>query len=203
MKGTQTVALKLLGLTQYEEAQRLLSVPFALTRTVRAPESGLRRFRVGRWEGRRTWTFDVVINHRPNHFSEQDGDMIANSYSAAVVELPLRVDGRIGLARRGFLRSPEKLSAPEIEVGTSELLRRFTVNATSHAVAEQVLDERACEWLTGPGRRFHYEIAHNRVLAYGWRRYLGGRGPLRAARGLAAHLALPVVTSSAQSLARQ
>jgi hypothetical protein len=30
-----------------------------------------------------------------------------------------------------------------------------------------------------------------RVLAYGWRRYLGGRGPLRAATGLAAVLTVP------------
>jgi len=33
-----------------------------------------------------------------------------------------------------------------------------------------------------------YEIVHDRVLAYGWRRYLGGRGPLRAALGLAQSL---------------
>jgi hypothetical protein len=192
MKATQQLALKLLGLTQHEEAQRLLRVPFALTRSIRVSESGLRRFRQGQWEGRRTWTFDVVINQRYDHFSEQYGDMSANNYSAAVVELPVRVDGRIGLARRGLLRSPEKLSAPEIEVGTGELLRRFSVRATSHRVAEQLLDDRACEWLTGRGRGFHYEIVHNRVLAYGWRRYLGGGGPLRAAKGLAAHLALPV-----------
>jgi hypothetical protein len=191
MKATQQVGLKLLGLTKHEEAKRLLHVPFALTRTIRVPESGLRRFRVGHWEGRRTWTFDVLINHRHNYFSEQDGDMIANSYSAAVVELPVRLDDRIGLARGGLLRSPEKLSAPEIEAGTTELLRRFTVNATAPALAEQLLDNRACEWLTGRGRGFHYEIIHNRVLAYSWRRYLGGGGPLRAAKGLAAHLTLP------------
>jgi hypothetical protein len=193
MRATEKLGRTLLGLTHYEEAERLLRVPFALTRTIRVPESGLRRLRVGHWEGRRTWSFDVVINHRHNYFSEQDGDMIANSYSAAVVELPVRVDGRIGLARRGFLRSPEKLSAPEIEVGPSELLRRFSVRASSQKVAEQVLDDRACEWLAGPGRRFHYEIAQNRVLAYGWRRYLGGGGPLRAAKGLAAHLTLPAL----------
>jgi hypothetical protein len=33
-----------------------------------------------------------------------------------------------------------------------------------------------------------YEIVHDRVLAYGWRRWLGGTGPLRAALGLAAQL---------------
>jgi hypothetical protein len=192
MKGTQKLGLTLLGLTQCEEAERLLRVPFALTRSIRVPESGLRRFRVGQWEGRRWWTFDVVINHRPNHFSEQDGDMTANSYSAAVVALPRCFDGRLGLARRGLLRNAEKLNAPEIAAGTSDLQRRFSVRATSPRVAEQILDDRACEWLAGPGHRFHYEVVHNRVLAYSWRRYLGGGGPLRAAKGLAARLMVPV-----------
>ena len=172
-----------------EEARRLLSVPFALTRAIRVPESGLRRFRKRHSEGHRAWTFDAVINLRS---AGSDGDMVANNYSAAVVELPARLEGRLALARRGFLRRAEKLNAPEIEVGTSELRRRFTVRATSADLAELVLDDRACEWLTGRhGRGFHYEIVHNRVLAYGWRRYLGGRGPLRAARGLAAHLTVP------------
>lgn len=172
-----------------EEARRLLSVPFALTRGIRVPESGLRRLRVTDSEARRAWRFDVVTNVRS---AGSDGDMIADNYSAAVVELPGRIDGRIALERRGFLRSAQKLHAPEVEVGTSELQRRFTVRATDPGLAEQILDDRACEWLTRrPGRGFHYEIVHNRVLAYGWRRYLGGRGPLRAARELAAILAVP------------
>jgi hypothetical protein len=46
-----------------------------------------------------------------------------------------------------------------------------------------------CAWLTArPGRRFHYEIVHDRVLPYGWRRWLGAKGPLRAALGLATRL---------------
>jgi hypothetical protein len=66
------------------------------------------------------------------------------------------------------------------------------VRATDPGLAERILEDRACEWLTRrPGRGFHCEIVHNRVLAFGWRHYLGGRGPLRAARGLAAGLAVP------------
>jgi hypothetical protein len=34
----------------------------------------------------------------------------------------------------------------------------------------------------------YYEIVHDRALAYSWRRYLGGSGPLNAALSLAAHL---------------
>jgi hypothetical protein len=174
-----------------DEARRLLSVPFALTRSVRAPEAGLRRVRIGECEGRPAWTFDLSINLR--NFA--DGDTVANNYSAGVVELPARVDGRIALARKGFLRRAEQAAAPEVDAGTSELRRRFTVRATSEALAQQLLDDRACEWLTGPGRGFHYEIVHDRVLAYGWRRYLGGRGPLRAARGLVTHLSLAAFTT--------
>jgi len=81
------------------------------------------------------------------------------------------------------------LSAPEVEAGTEELRRRFAVRATDPDLARLLLDEATCEWLTGrSGRGFHYEIVHDRVLAYGWRRYLGGRGPLRAAVGLAESL---------------
>ena len=169
-----------------EEARRLLAVPFALTRGIRAPESGLRRFRARDADGRRAWTFDAVINFRS---AGSDGDTVADNYSAAVVELPVRFDGRIGLERRGFLRRPESLSAPEVEAGTEELRQRFAIRATDPDLARRLLDEATCEWLTGrSGRGFHYEIVHDRVLAYGWRRYLGGRGPLRAALGLAESL---------------
>jgi hypothetical protein len=169
-----------------EEARRLLAVPFALTRGIRAPESGLRRLRTHDAGGRHAWTFDAVINFRA---AGSDGDTVADNYSAAVVELPVRFDARIGLERRGFLRRPESLSAPEVEAGTDELRERYSIRATDPELAERLLDAGVCEWLTGrPGRGFHYEIVHDRVLAYGWRRYLGGRGPLRAALGLAQSL---------------
>lgn len=177
------------------EARRLLSVPFALTRGVRAPEAGLRRVRVGECDGRRVWTFDLSINLR----HDADGDSTANNYSGAVVQLPFRVDGRIALARKGLLRRAEQAAAPEVEAGTEELRRRFTVRATSAEAAATVLDEPVCEWLTGPGRGFHYEIANDRVLAYGWRRWLGGDGPLRAARGLAEQLSKQAREASAAS----
>jgi len=77
---------------------------------------------------------------------------------------------------------------PEVEDGTEELRHKFRVRSSSGPLAEQILVDRMCAWLTGPGRGFHYEIAHDRVLAYGWRRWLGRRGPLRAALGLAAEL---------------
>ena len=133
-----------------EEARRLLAVPFALTRGIRAPESGLRRFRARDAYGRRAWTFDAVINFRS---AGSDGDTMADNYSAAVVELPARFDGRIGLERRGFLRQPESLSAPEVEAGTEGLRRRFIKNP--HA-ALQEMAERGLE-LTGCER---WELAH-------------------------------------------
>jgi hypothetical protein len=165
-----------------DEARQLLSVPFALTRTVRVPEQ-LRRVRIGEADGRRVWTFDLAINAQSvDHGTNYTHD----NYSAAVIQLPVRIDGRVALARRGFLSNPEEALVPEVEGGTDELRRRFRVRASSGELAAQMLDERVCAWLTGPGRGFHYEIVHDRVLAYGWRRWLGGTGPLRAALGLAA-----------------
>ena len=171
-----------------DEARALLSVPFGLTSSLRAPESGLRRVRIGESDGRSTWTFDVRLHPR----TDSQGTTSANNYSAAAVQLPGRVDGRVALARRGFLRRAETAGLSEVEAGTDELRRRFKVRASSEDVAKRVLDDRACEWLAGPGRRFHYEIVHDRALAYGWRRYISNRGPLRAAVGLASHLSLPV-----------
>jgi hypothetical protein len=167
-----------------EETRRLLAVPFALTRAVRAPQN-LRRTRVGDADGRRVWTFDLAINLRS---AAHGTESISDNYSAAVVQLPLRIDGRFGLARRGLLRNPEESSAPEIQAGTDELREKYRVRSTDAALARQILDERVCAWLTGPGRGFHYEIVHDRVLAYGWRRWLGGDGPRKAALGLAAEL---------------
>jgi hypothetical protein len=171
-----------------DEARRLLSVPCGLTRTVRAPEN-LRRLRVGELDGHRVWTFDLAINPRVDHTSVPDSDYSSDNYSAAVAQRPLRTDGRLALARKGLLRRSEQAAMPEVEAGTAELRRRFTVRSSSGPLAQRILDDRVCEWLTGPGRRFHYEIVHDRVLAYGWRRWLGGSGPLTAALGLATRLA--------------
>jgi len=169
-----------------DEKRQLFSRPFALTRTVRAPEN-LRRVHIGESYGRRVWTFDLAINPRSN---DSGNDYTYDNYSAAVVQLPVRIDGRLALARRGLLRNAEEAGLPEIEAGAEELRRKFTVRCSSPEIADQVLNERVCEWLAGPGRRFHYEIVHDRVLAYGWRRWLGGKGAERAALGLAAHLSV-------------
>ena len=58
------------------------------------------------------------------------------------------------------------------------------MRSNAEAVARDVLTADVCEYLLGRSS-YHYEIVHDRVLAYGWRRYLGGHGPLRAATGLA------------------
>jgi hypothetical protein len=167
-----------------EEARQVLSVPFALTRTVRGPQN-LRRTRVDEREGRRVWTFDLAINLRS---TDHGTGSVADNYSAAVVQLPKRIDGRITLARKGILRNPEEAGLPEVAAGTEQLRRKYRVRSPSAPLAQQVLDEEVCEWLTGPGRGFHYEIVHDRVLAYGWRRWLGGDGPRRAALALAEQL---------------
>ena len=73
-------------------------------------------------------------------------------------------------------------------MGAPELLKMFAIRATSAKVATELLSDPVCEWLTGSGGNFHYEISQDRVLAYGWRRYVAGTGPLRAALGLAEQL---------------
>jgi hypothetical protein len=117
-----------------------LSVPFPLMRTVRVPEN-LRRARVGESDGRRVWAFDLAINPQSH---DQGADYTHNSYCAAVVQLPVRVDGRVALARNGFLRRAEEAAVPEVDAGSEELRRKFRVRTSSGPLAERILDERVC-----------------------------------------------------------
>lgn len=148
-----------------------------------------RQLRRPRWceiDGRRAWRFDLVLNLK---YIAADRDSIANNYSAAVVCSPCRIEGRIALERRGLLRRPESAGLAEVAVPDATLGRTFRVRASSAELAAELLTADLATWLTGPGKDFHYEIVHDRVLAYGWRRYLGGNGPVRAALGLADRIA--------------
>ncbi len=167
-----------------DDARALLRTPFALTRSIRTPESGLRRLRVRDGAPRRAWRFDVVMNMK--RFA--DGDTIADNYSAAVVELPVRFEGRVGFARRGFLRKPVRLDVPEASVGSAALHHRYEVRASAPELASQILTGPLDDWLCRTGGSFHYELVHDRVLAYGWRRYVGGNAVLQAAEEFAARL---------------
>jgi hypothetical protein len=168
-----------------DDARALLRTPFALTRSIRTPESGVRRLRVRDDAGLREWRFDLMMNVR--RFA--DGDTVADNYSAAVVELPERFDGRIGFARRGFLRHPVVPDLPVAAVGSPALARRYAVRTSSPELLAAVLTDPVLDWLCGDGGSFHYELVHNRVLAYGWRRYVGGNALLRAAEGFRASVA--------------
>jgi hypothetical protein len=167
-----------------DPAREILRTPFALTRDIRSPEGALRRVRRSEQDGLRTWSFDLVTN-RQNHGGTQN---TASNYSAGVAELRSRLEMRLSLSRRGMFRRPVPLDAPVLEVGSEALRRLFTVHGTSAELAGTVLNDSACAWLLSDGNGFHYEIVHDRVLAYGWRRYLGGGGALDAALGLKSHL---------------
>ena len=193
--STSTAASRLRKGTK-DDGEVLLRTPFALIRTIRTPESGIRRLRVRDSAGARAWRFDLVTNLR--RFA--DGDTVADNYSAAVVELPVRYDGRIGLARRGILRNPVELDLPVATVGSPALRDRYEIRASSPELVASVLTEPVIAWLSGDGRSFHYELVHNRLLAYGWRRYIGGNALLRAAEGFRAALGVVAGISSQQNV---
>lgn len=163
--------------------RQALQVPFAVTRLVRVPDKDVRRLRCGGTKGARTWRFDLVAHH------ESGADKTsAKTYSAAVVELRSPIDMRLSISRRGPGRKAAHLNAHELEVGTDALRRRYIVRGTSPELAAELLDDELCSWLLGLGRGFHYEISHDRVIAYGRKRQLGGRAALCAALGLATTL---------------
>src|SRR2546429_83300 len=132
-----------------DEARQLLSVPFALTRTVRVPEN-LRRPRISESDGHRVWTFDLAINARSANHGTQ---VVHDNYSAAVTQLPVRIDGRVALARRGFLRNPEESSAPEVEAGRAEFGGKVPVHSASAGIGERGPNSRVSGKQAGPGRR--------------------------------------------------
>ena len=117
----------------------------------------MRRLRVRDGEAFRAWRFDLMMNVR--RFA--DGDTVADNYSAAVVELPVRFDGRIGFGRRGFLRHPVVPDLPVAAVGSRALDRRYEVRASSPELAASVLTDPLGDWLCGGGGSFHYELVHN------------------------------------------
>lgn len=182
---TPTAATRLRKGTK-DDGRELLRTPFALTRTIRTPESGVRRLRVLDGGELRAWRFDLMTNLR--RFA--DGDTVADNYSAAVVELPTRVDGRIGFARHGFLRNPVELDLPVVTAGSPDLQGRYEIRASSPELAAAVVTQSVSDWLCGDGGSFHYELVHNRLLAYGWRRYVGGNALIRAAEGFRAALSV-------------
>jgi hypothetical protein len=57
--------------------------------------------------------------------SASDSDHSFDSYSAAVVQLPARLDGRVALARKGFFREPVEAAMPEVKAGTEKVRRKF------------------------------------------------------------------------------
>lgn len=152
--------------------RQALLVPFALTRTT--AERDVRRLRCGGIDGARTWRFDLSAGSR--------------GYSAAVAELRGPIGVRISITRRGMLTRPVAIDGPELEIGTDALRRRFAVRSNAPQIAADILDDELCSWLLSRGRAFHYEIARDRVLAYGRRRHLGGRAALCAALGLATYV---------------
>ena len=164
-----------------DELRALLAAPFGLTRSLRDPRQ-LRSPRQAELDGHLAWRFDVALNRK--HFAANN-ESVANNYSAGVVSLASRIEGRVALERRGPLRRAESAGLPEVTVPPAALHGTFRVRASSPESAAALLTGDVCDWLTTDGKGYHYEVVHDRVLAYGWRRYFPTGGPVRAALGLA------------------
>jgi hypothetical protein len=183
-----------------DDVRRITSRPFALTRGLQGARAGLghplSRLLVGECAGGcEVLVFDVTLAAD----STASSSSTARHYTAALAQLPARVDGRVSVSRRGFLREPIPLSAPEVEVAHDGVRSRFRVRATSEELAHELLDGGPlCDWLASDGAGFHYELAHDRVLAYGRRRLLTPRtAPLAAALHFAALVPAGALASAA------
>src|SRR5215211_1701112 len=81
-------------------------------------------------------------------------DYTHNNYSAAVVQVPVRVDGRVALARKGFLRRAEEAAVPEVDAGSEELRRKFpgpTAGSVASDASHQAVPSERC-WVSSPFR---------------------------------------------------
>ena len=161
-----------------QDARRqALTAPFALTHDVQSVHEAVRRLRCGGIDGSRTWRFDLFLNRRSTGAAKD-----ARSYSVAIVELRSSLDTQLSISRRGLLRKAAALDAPELEVGTDALRRRFVVRGNSAELAADVLDEQLCAWLIGAGRGFHFEITERPRAGLRPPAQVRARGALRGAR---------------------
>ena len=124
-----------------EEVDHLSRRPLGLfTQTRIGAMPRVRRVRIGEEDGRDVYLFSVTA---PVSRSGSHTNATFDHFIAAAVQLPRRIEGRVGILRRGLLRSPRTPGLAEVKEGLdARVLDDFHVSASDPEVAAR--------WSTAP-----------------------------------------------------
>ena len=99
-------------------------------------------------------------------------------FSCAVIEVPAAFPN-LEIARENVMtRLADGMGMEDIEFESPEFNRRYNVKAGERRFAYELLDARMLEWLARPDQGYAFEVAGNRVLAYGGKAKAPGLIPL-------------------------
>src|SRR5262249_35244990 len=126
--------------------------------------SRVRRVRIGQAGGRDVYLFSVTA---PVSRSGSHTNATFDHFIAGAVQLPRRIEGRIGIIRRGFLRSPRTPGLAEVKDGVdAAVLDDYHVYASDASLAAALIDDALVDWLVAEGHGAYYEILHDLPVAY-------------------------------------
>ena len=148
-----------------EEVDHLSRRPLGLfTQTRIGAMPRVRRVRIGEEHGRDVYLFSVTA---PASRSGSHTNATFDHFIAAAVQLPKRIDGRVGILRRGLLHSPRTPGLSEVKEGLSAgVLDDYHVYASDPELAASLVDGSLADWLVAEGHGAYYEIVHDLAVAY-------------------------------------
>jgi hypothetical protein len=175
-----------------EEVDHLSRRPLGLfTQTRIGAMPRVRRVRIGEEDGRDVYLFSVTA---PVSRSGSHTNATFDHFIAAAVQLPRRIEGRVGILRRGLLRSPRTPGLTEVKDGLdARALDDFHVYASDPEVATALVDGALADWLVDDGHGAYYEIVHDLAVAYKGRNFMltPRKSLLDRARAFAARIPAP------------
>jgi hypothetical protein len=154
-----------------EEVDHLSRRPLGLfTQTRIGAMPRVRRVRIGEEGGRDVYLFSVTA---PDSRSGSHTNATFDHFIAGAVQLPHRVEGRVGMLRRGILRTPRTPGLSEVKEGLSAgVLDDYHVYASDPELAATLLDGALADWLVAEGHGACYEIVHDLAVAYKGRNFM-------------------------------
>ena len=154
-----------------EEMDHLSHRPLGLfTQTRIGAMPRVRRVRIGEEGGRDVYLFSVTapVSRSGSHTSATFDHFIAGA-----VQLPDRIEGRVGILRRGFLRTPRTPGLSEVKEGLGAgVLDDYHVYASDPKLAAALRDGALADWLVAEGHGAYYEIVHDLAVAYKGRNFM-------------------------------
>jgi len=124
----------------------------------------VRRVRTGEEGGRDVYLFSVTA---PVSRSGSNTNATFDHFVGAAVQLPRRIEGRVAILRRGFLRTPRTPGLAEVKDGVdAAVLDDYHVYASDPELVAALIGDALVDWLVTEGHGAYYEIVHDLAVAY-------------------------------------